>query len=379
MYKKSFFSTFFIATFFVLFSFSNAETINKLTTIEGVRENKLIGYGLVVGLPGTGDSIKQSPFTFQTLYNLLHKLGINISERNKYTDSKNTASVVVTATLPPFARSGQKINAEVSSIGNSSSLSGGTLLLTPLLGLDNKTYAMAQGSIPFFNEKKCSKMTHDRYLICNSRNNNVAMLKNSAIVEKSLESQFGNKNTINFQLNTPNIIIAQKISDCINFSYKNSSFVLNPNVVQINTNNKSYKYVINMISNIEKMSINTNINEPKIIVNNRTGLVISNVDIKVGPCTIISKNFSLLINTNKNSFSHSYNKEEKNFLSKKLENHKKCYNNGLNTVCIQNTVDIHVILSILNKFHITPDEIVSILTSMKDVGALPATLDIRKQ
>ncbi|CAL4043205.1 Flagellar P-ring protein [Buchnera aphidicola (Anoecia corni)] len=379
MYKKSFFSTFFIVIFFILFSFSYAQTINKLTTIEGVRENELIGYGLVVGLPGTGDSVKQSPFTFQTLYNLLHKLGINVSEKNKCLDSKNTASVVVTATLPPFIRSGQKINVEVSSIGNSTSLSGGTLLLTPLLGLDNKTYAIAQGSIPFFNEKKFSKAIDRHNFIVNSRNNNVAILKNSAIVEKSIDNMFGNKNFINFQLNKPDIIIAQKISDRINVSYKNASFVLNPNIVQVNTNNKSCKNVINMISNIEKMFINTNINEPKIIINNRTGLVISNSDIKVGSCTILSKHFSLLINTNKNNIPCFSNQEKNNILSKKTNSQTKNYNDEFNTVLINNTVDIHVILSVLNKFHITPAEIISILTSMKDVGALPATLEIRKQ
>ncbi|QCI19394.1 flagellar basal body P-ring protein FlgI [Buchnera aphidicola] len=379
MYKKSFFSTFFIVIFFVLFSCSYAQTINKLTTIEGVRENELIGYGLVVGLPGTGDSVKQSPFTFQALYNLLHKLGINIPEKNKCLDSKNTASVVVTAKLPPFARSGQKINVEVSSVGNSTSLSGGTLLLTPLLGLDNKIYAIAQGSIPFFNEKKISNIISHRYFIFNSRNNNVAILKNSAIIEKSVDSKFGNKNTINFQLNKPDIIIAQKISDRINFSYKNASFVLNPNIIQLNINKKSYKNIINMISDIEKMFININVNEPKIIVNNRTGLVISNADIKVGSCTIVSKHFSLLIKINKNDLSGCSDQQKFDFLSKKFDNKKIYHNNKLNTVLIKNAVDIHVILSILNKFHITPDEIVSILTSMKDVGALPATLDIRKQ
>ncbi len=124
----------------------SAERIRDLTTVQGVRENALIGYGLVVGLDGTGDQTTQTPFTTQSLSNMLSQLGITVPPGTNM-QLKNVAAVMVTAKLPPFGRAGQNIDVVVSSLGNAKSLRGGTLLMTPLKGVDNQVYALAQGNI----------------------------------------------------------------------------------------------------------------------------------------------------------------------------------------------------------------------------------------
>ena len=124
----------------------HAERIRDLTTVQGVRDNQLIGYGLVVGLDGTGDQTTQTPFTTQTMSNMLSQLGITVPGGTNI-QLKNVAAVMVTATLPPFARQGKNIDVVVSSMGNAKSLRGGTLLMTPLKGVDNQVYALAQGNI----------------------------------------------------------------------------------------------------------------------------------------------------------------------------------------------------------------------------------------
>ena len=143
--KKLAISLFFIVMTCVGFS-AHAERIRDLTSVEGVRENALIGYGLVVGLDGTGDQTMQTPFTTQSLNNMLSQLVITVPAGTNM-QLKNVAAVMVTAKLPPFGRTGQSIDVVVSSLGNAKSLRGGTLLMTPLKGVDSQVYAVAQGNI----------------------------------------------------------------------------------------------------------------------------------------------------------------------------------------------------------------------------------------
>ncbi|MBZ2279412.1 flagellar basal body P-ring protein FlgI, partial [Buchnera aphidicola] len=190
---------------------AQADKIRDLTSVQGVRDNQLIGYGLVVGLDGTGDQSMQSPYTHQALNNMLSHFGISVP-LNATINLKNIAAVVVTAKLPPFSHTGEKIDIAVSSIGNSHSLKGGILLMTPLRGVDNQIYAIAQGNILVSENTDSEKKRRFFY----SSIVNSGRINNGAIIEREIHNNFGKHNTINLQLNEENFGLAQRISDVIN-------------------------------------------------------------------------------------------------------------------------------------------------------------------
>lgn len=189
---------------------AQAERIRDLTSVQGVRQNSLIGYGLVVGLDGTGDQTTQTPFTTQTLNNMLSQLGITVPTGTNM-QLKNVAAVMVTASLPPFGRQGQTIDVVVSSMGNAKSLRGGTLLMTPLKGVDSQVYALAQGNILVGGAGASAGGSSVQVNQLNG-----GRITNGAVIERELPSQFGVGNTLNLQLNDEDFSMAQQIADTIN-------------------------------------------------------------------------------------------------------------------------------------------------------------------
>lgn len=186
-----------------------AERIRDLTTIEGVRSNSLMGYGLVVGLDGTGDQTMQTPFTTQSLNNMLSQLGITVPPGTNM-QLKNVAAVMVTADLPPFARPGEKIDVVVSSMGNAKSLRGGTLLMTPLKGADNQVYALAQGNLLM---SGASAQGGGSRVQVNQLNG--ARISDGATVEREVPMDFANQRVLKLQLNQENFTVAQAILSLI--------------------------------------------------------------------------------------------------------------------------------------------------------------------
>ena len=204
-----------------------AERIRDLTSVQGVRQNSLIGYGLVVGLDGTGDQTTQTPFTTQTLNNMLSQLGITVPTGTNM-QLKNVAAVMVTASLPPFGRQGQTIDVVVSSMGNAKSLRGGTLLMTPLKGVDSQVYALAQGNILVGGAGASAGGSSVQVNQLNG-----GRITNGAVIERELPSQFGVGNTLNLQLNDEDFSMAQQIADTINrVRYHGSiaNFIQNENI-----------------------------------------------------------------------------------------------------------------------------------------------------
>lgn len=187
-----------------------AERIRDLVTVQGVRDNALIGYGLVVGLDGSGDQTMQTPFTTQSLSNMLSQLGITVPPGTNM-QLKNVAAVMVTAKLPPFSRAGQNIDVVVSSMGNAKSLRGGTLLMTPLKGVDNQVYALAQGNVLVGGAGAAAGGSSVQV-------NQLAggRISNGATIERELPTTFGSGGVLNLQLNDEDFTLAQQISDAIN-------------------------------------------------------------------------------------------------------------------------------------------------------------------
>lgn len=361
---------FIIFIFTILSLSSHAEKIRDLTSIQGIRDNQLIGYGLVVGLDGTGDQSTQTPFTNQSLNNMLTQLGVATSpDINMHL--KNVAAVIVTANLPPFSHTGEKIDVKVSSMGNSKSLKGGTLLMTPLKSTDGQIYAIAQGDI-LISEKDHSenKINYNRLSQVNS-----GIINHGATIEREIKTNFGQNNTINLQLNQEGFSLAQRISDMINIKFPDTATPINSKTVQLSTSANN-DVQVHMLSNIQDIDVSLPSQEAKIVVNPRTGSIVINQAVKLGSCIISHGDVSIMLNQiiNKNKdfdFLKSVkNNEKKERLSENLVN--QSYMDRVSS----NKANLNNIVRSLNILGTKPNELISILQLMKSAGCLNAKLEI---
>ena len=266
----------------ILLSILNAQKIKEISSIVGVRSNQLIGYGLVVGLNGSGDS--SSKFTNQTLSNLLKNVNIKLNPDD--IKSKNVAAVMVTATLPPFAREGDKIDVTVSSIGDAKSLQGGVLLITPLKGVNGKIYALAQGPITMggFNLKGGKKQKHFTTTV---------KVINGATVERAVAWDIYHQNFATLSLNRSDFDLAIKVQNTINSYFKTKAAVaIDPRTLRLKKPEN-----LTMPEFLAKVQ-NLNISVPKdavIVIDERTGTVVAGSDVMVDPTVIIYGNFTIKI------------------------------------------------------------------------------------
>ncbi|WP_234414133.1 flagellar basal body P-ring protein FlgI [Buchnera aphidicola] len=359
---------FIICILISLCSFTYAEKIRDLTSIEGIRDNQLIGYGLIVGLDGTGDQSTQTPFTNQSLHNMLSQLGVTIPP-NTNMHLKNVAAVIVTANLPPFSHTGEAIDVVVSSMGDAKSLKGGTLLMTPLRGADNQIYAIAQGNI-LVSEKNNLKKNNSIF----SNQVNSGRINHGATIEREINTDFGKKKIINLQLNKEDFGIAQKISDMINVQYPDTATALNSKTVQLNTyaNNTIQ---VHMLSNIQNIDISMPSQEAKVIINPRTGSIVINQEVKLGTCIVSHGDLSILIEKKEEEKINSFlfetlRKNQKESFLKNIINRNYINNNSVKNTSLNN------IVRVLNSLGTKPNELISILQLMKNAGCLHAKLEI---
>ena len=259
---------------------AQAERVKDLAQIAGVRSNQLVGYGLVVGLNGTGDQTTQTPFTLQSLQNMLNQFGIKVPP-GVQPQLKNVAAVTLHADLPPFAKPGQTIDVTVSSIGNAKSLRGGTLLMTPLKGADGKIYALAQGNLVvggFGVEADGSSITMNVP--------NVGRIPNGATVERSVVTSFANGNSLILNLNTPDFTTANRISLAINqLIGPGTAQALDGASVKVSAPRDMGQRVAFM-SLLENVEVTPGDAAAKIVVNSRTGTVIIGKHVRVSPAAV---------------------------------------------------------------------------------------------
>jgi len=315
----------FFAIFYIFVSTNLfADKIKNIASIIGVRDNQLIGYGLVVGLDGTGDS--SSKFTNQTLSNLLKNVNVKLDPKD--IKSKNVAAVMVTATLPPFAREGDKIDVTISSIGDASSLEGGVLLLTPLKGVNGKIYALAQGpvSIGGFNLKGGLKQKHFTTTV---------KIPGGATVERAVVWDIYHQNYVTLSLKRSDFNLAIKIQNILNKTFNQKvAIAVDPRTVKL-------KKPINLsmpefLAKVENININTQM--PNIIViDERTGTIVAGSNIMVKPTVITYGNFVIKI------------KKETSILD---------------------------LTQMFQKFKATPQDIIAILENLKASSAINAKLII---
>ncbi|QKJ86763.1 Flagellar P-ring protein FlgI [Paramixta manurensis] len=348
---------------------ASADRIRDLATVQGVRDNQLIGYGLVVGLDGTGDQTTQTPFTTQSLNNMLSQLGITVPTGTNM-QLKNVAAVMVTGSLPAFGRQGQQIDVVVSSLGNAKSLRGGTLLMTPLKGVDNQVYALAQGNILVGGAGAAAGGSSVQVNQLNG-----GRITGGATIERELQSNFGSQNTINLQLNEEDFSMAQRISDAINSrSGYGSATPLDARTVQVRVppGNSSQ---VRLLADIQNIDVSVPIQDAKVIINSRTGSVVMNREVTLSSCAVAQGNLSVTVNQQQ-----VVNQPDTPFAGGQTvvtpQTQIDLRQSGGALQRVNASANLNNVVRALNALGATPLDLMSILQSMQSAGCLRAKLEI---
>ncbi len=346
---------------------ANAERLKEIANIQGVRENQLIGYGLVVGLDGSGDQTTQTPFTVQSTISMLSQLGVQLPPGTSL-QLKNVAAVMVTASLPPFARPGQTIDVTVSSIGNAKSLRGGTLLMAPLKGADGQIYAIAQGHVLVGGVGASSAGSQ---VVVNHLS--VGRVPSGASVERSVPTALGQAEFVHLELKQTDFTTAKRAVDAINEQFGvGTAIALDGRTLRLRAPSTQDERVA-FVSNVENVEVKAAPSVAKVIVNARTGSVVMNQFVRVEPCAVAHGNLSVTISTQAAVSQPNALGQGQTVTTEQSQIDIKQDKGQLVVVQGANLGDV---IKALNAIGATPQDLLSILQAMKAAGALRAELEI---
>ena len=331
------FTAIIFSLFFMTSTFAAPSRLKDIVSVKGVRENPIIGYGLVIGLAGTGDA--GGEITNSSLKKMFEKLGLNPKSE---VSSKNVAAVVVTAKLPAFARVGQKIDLIVSSIGDASSLAGGTLLITPLKAGDGNIYAVGSGPLSIGGMKKGSKFA------------TTATLPSGATVEKEIITEFEKKNSLRLSLNYPDFTTAARVEKVINEELGGKfATAKDATTIDLIVPNQYERNVVQLMAIIENFKVNTD-SVAKIVINERTGTIVAGGDIMVRPVAISHGDLTVEV---------------------KGEGDAKSAKPG-SIFYMEKGTTLSDLVKSLNAFGVTPDDLISIFQTLKRDGAMVGEIEL---
>jgi flagellar P-ring protein precursor FlgI len=348
----------------------HAERIKDLASIQGVRDNQLLGYGLVVGLDGSGDQTTQTPFTVQSTISMLANMGVTLPPGTSL-QLKNVAAVTVTATLPPFARPGQTIDVTVSSIGNAGSLIGGTLVMTPLKGADGQVYAMAQGNLLVGGVGAASGGAKVQV-----NHLSVGRIPAGATVERAVQTVLGQGDYINLELNTTDFTTATRLVETINRELspdnKEIAVALDGRMIKVHAPDGSAR--VAFLSQVENLQIDPAHGGARVIINARTGSVVMNQTVALDNCAISHGNLTVIINTDTSVSQPNALSGGETTQTTKTTIDVKADKGGI--VLLRKGVALSDVVKALNSIGATPQDLLAILQAMKSAGALRAELEI---
>ncbi len=345
-----------------------ASRIKDLVDIEGIRENQLVGYGLVVGLNGTGDKLNNSPFTRQSLEAMLERLGVNTRDSNLRT--KNVAAVMVTANLPPFSTQGTRIDVTVSALGDAKSLQGGTLLVTPLKGADGEVYAVGQGSVAiagFKAEGDAASITRGVPT--------VGRISNGAIIEREIKHRLGAQDSLRLALRNPDLTTARRIAMAINaFTGSSIALAIDPSTVRLSLGSKYSPDIVTLLTDIEQIHVEPD-QKARVVIDERTGIIVMGRDVRVSTVAVAQGNLTVTIS-------------ERPQVSQPLP-----FSDGTTTTVprtrvtvddekdnklaiLHSGVNLRQLVDGLNALGIGPRDMISILQTIKAAGALQAEIEV---
>jgi flagellar P-ring protein precursor FlgI len=347
---------------------AHAERLKDLASIQGVRQNQLMGYGLVVGLDGSGDQTTQTPFTVQSVVSMLQNMGVNLPPGTSL-QLKNVAAVVVTTSLPPFAQPGQLLDVTVSSMGNAKSLRGGTLLMTPLKGADGQIYGIAQGNVLVGGVGAAASGSKAQI-----NHLSVGRISGGATVERSVPTSLGQGDAIHLELNDSDFSTASRVVEAINQRFgPETAAARDGRVIRVRAPLGSDERVA-FLGALESLNVTPAQMVAKVILNARTGSVVMNQAVTLESCAVSHGNLSVVINTDP------------------VISQPAPFSGGQTVVTATSQIDIKKepgqvlllkggtsladVVKALNAIGATPQDLLAILQAMKAAGSLRAELEI---
>ena len=342
--------------------------IKDIADFEGVRDNQLVGYGLIVGLNGTGDNIKSIDFTKESLISMLDQIGINA--RGGQIKSKNVAAVMVTANLPAFARQGSRIDVMVSAVGDAKNLQGGTLLATPLAGADGEVYALAQGQVAVSGVAAQGGGTSVVRGVPTS-----GRIANGAIIEKEIPFELDSLRTIKIALRNPDFTTSRRVADAINANLgTNLAQSLDPATIEMQIPREYRNRVVDLMTKVEQLQVQPD-QTAKVVIDESSGIIVIGKDVKINKLAIAQGNLTIRIT-------------DVPFVSQPLP-----FSNGETVVGVNTAIDINEsidsklsvldtgvnlqeLVNGLNALGVSPRDLISILQAIKASGALQADIEV---
>lgn len=333
-----------------------AERIKDLASIQGVRNNQLLGYGIVVGLDNTGDQTTQTPFTTQAIGNMLSQMGVNLTaDQASKLQLKNVAAVMITASLPAFAKPGQPLDVTVSSMGNAKSLRGGTLLMTPLKGADGQVYAMAQGNVLVGGVGASAggtKVTVNHL--------SAGRIPGGATVERSVASSLGQGGFVYYELASTDFGTAQSVVDAINKAIApGTAQAVDGRRIAVRAPQDAEGRVA-LLSRIENLDVRPDIGMAKVIVNPRTGSVVINQKVTIDACAVAHGSLSVVVDAGEPGQGADIQVNQANG----------------SLMSVKAGANLADVVKALNALGANPLDLLAILQAMKAAGALRADLEV---
>jgi flagellar P-ring protein precursor FlgI len=351
-----------------------AARIKDIASVEGVRENQLIGYGLVVGLDRTGDSVVGGQFTAQAIISMLNTMGINLKIDPIQLLTRNTASVMVTAKLPPFARPGMKLDVQVSSMANAKSLKGGTLLLTPLKAANQQVYAVAQGPISTSGFEAGDGGTS---VVKNQQSGGI--IPGGGIVERAVDLDIKSWDKFSLTMHQADFITALRVSEAINAHLGDGvASAVSSGQIQVGVPDRFQGKIVQMIAAVEGLDVNVDV-RAKVVVNERTGTIVMGEHVRLASMAISHGSLTIKIKTR---FDVSQ-PEAPGLIGSAAGNtvvtprvDTEAEEDKNRVIQVDGSVTLGDLVKALNSVGVTPRDLVAVLTAAKAAGALQADLEL---
>jgi flagellar P-ring protein precursor FlgI len=344
-----------------------AARIKDITNIEGVRDNQLVGYGLVVGLNGTGDSLNNAPFTRQSLQAMLERLGVNTRGENMRTG--NVAAVMVTANLPAFSTQGSRLDVNVASLGDATSLRGGTLLVTPLLGADGEVYAIAQGSVTI---NGFSAQGESASIV--SGVPTTGRISGGGLIEREIGFVLGAQRTLRLALKNPDLTTSRRIALAVNdFIGIPCATPEDPATVRLVLPKNFNGNIVDLLTDIEPLVVETD-QPAKIVIDENSGIIVMGKDVRVSTVAVAQSNLTVTIAENPTVVQPNPLSLGRTAVEPSTD--LKIQQTDSNLAVVPESVSIQQLVDGLNALGISPRDLIAILQAIKASGALQADIEV---
>ena len=341
--------------------------IKDIADVEGVRDNQLVGYGLVVGLNGTGDRLDSAVFTRQSLIGMLERLGVNTRDQETKLQTKNVAAVMVTANLPAFARTGSRIDVSVSALGDAKDLQGGTLLVTPLLGADGEVYGVAQGALVTGAISARGQGTSVTRNVPTS-----ARIANGATVEREVPYQLGGRQQLRLGLRNPDLTTARRIAEAVNRALGGGARATDPRTVALELNGRD---PIDVLARIEELRVEPD-SPAVVVIEEASGTIVMGANVRISTVAIAQGNLTIRV-TEQPQVSQPEPLSNGRTVVVPRTQVQVDDSNDRRLGIIRGGPTLRDLVASLNALGVGPRDMISILQAVKAAGALQADLQIR--